>query len=391
MSERIIPIADARYPAGLPVIPNGLQAPSGSLTDQRTRRLHDLRISVTDRCNFRCTYCMPSAVFDKDYAFLPQTSLLSFEEIVRLVRIFVSHGVEKIRLTGGEPLLRKHLSVLISELAKIRTASGALLDLTLTTNASILARQAKALRDAGLQRITVSLDAIDDDIFRGMNDVDFPVSDVLNGIAVASNVGFESIKINMVVKAGVNDQQILPMVKHFKGSGHILRFIEYMDVGASNGWQMTEVVPSKEVISQINARYPLENIDANYPGEVAQRWRFADGSGEIGVISSVTQTFCHDCTRARLSTEGKLFTCLFANAGHDLRGLVRGGYSDEQISASIAGIWGERSDNYSEIRSEQTSRLIAQAGGSSITPNISAKNELSGQAKSKVEMSYIGG
>ena len=379
MSERIIPIADARYQAGLPIVPSGLHTPNGSLSDQRNRRLHDLRISVTDRCNFRCTYCMPSAVFDKDYAFLPQTSLLTFEEIVRLVRIFVAHGVEKIRLTGGEPLLRKHLPVLIGELAKIRTVSGALLDLTLTTNASILARQAQALRSAGLHRITVSLDAIDDAVFRQMNDVDFPVSDVLDGIAAAKGVGFESVKINMVVKAGVNDQQILPMVKHFKGSGHILRFIEYMDVGASNGWQMQEVLPSKEVIARIHAVYPLENIDANYPGEVAQRWRFADGSGEIGVISSVTQTFCHDCTRARLSTEGKLFTCLFATAGQDLRGLIRGDFSDAQISASVAGIWNTRSDNYSEIRSQYT----AQLG----TPQASVLSD----PKRKVEMSYIGG
>lgn len=379
MTERIIPIADARYRAGLPTIPSLLTAPSGSLFDSRKRRLHDLRISVTDRCNFRCTYCMPSAVFDKDYAFLPQTSLLSFEEITRLVRIFAAHGVEKIRLTGGEPLLRKHLPVLISELAKIRTVSGALLDLTLTTNASILARQAQDLRDAGLNRITVSLDAIADDTFRRMNDVDFPVSDVLDGIAAAKRAGFESIKINMVVKVGVNDDQILPMVKHFKGSGHILRFIEYMDVGASNGWQMQEVLPSKEVIAQINAVYPLENIDANYSGEVAQRWRFADGSGEIGVISSVTQTFCHDCTRARLSTEGKLFTCLFATSGQDLRGLVRGGYSDEQISASIAGIWKARSDNYSEIRSQQTVQL-----------DSTSTSQISDQRR-KVEMSYIGG
>ena len=379
MSERIIPIADGRYQAGLPIIPAGLHTPNGSLSDQRHRRLHDLRISVTDRCNFRCTYCMPSAVFDKDYAFLPQTSLLTFEEIVRLVQIFVAHGVEKIRLTGGEPLLRKHLPVLIGELAKIRTISGALLDLTLTTNASILARQAQALRNAGLHRITVSLDAIDDAVFRRMNDVDFPVADVLDGIAAAQRAGFESVKINMVVKAGVNDHQILPMVKHFKGSGHILRFIEYMDVGASNGWQMQEVLASEETIARINAVYPLENIDANYPGEVARRWRFADGSGEIGVISSVTQTFCHDCTRARLSTEGKLFTCLFATAGQDLRGLIRGGFNDEQISASIAGIWTARSDNYSEIRSQATSQL-----GS---PQASTDNDL----RRKVEMSYIGG
>ena len=371
MSDRIIPIADARYHAGLPAIPSDLCAPSGQLLDQRKRRLHDLRISVTDRCNFRCTYCMPSAVFDKDYAFLPQTSLLSFEEIERLVTVFAAHGVEKIRLTGGEPLLRKHLPVLIERLAKIQTIAGKPLDLTLTTNASILARHAQALRNAGLQRITVSLDAIDDVIFKQMNDVDFPVADVLDGINAAQKAGFESIKINMVVKAGLNEHQILPMVKHFKGSGHVLRLIEYMDVGASNGWQMKEVLPSKDVIAMINANYPLENIDPNYAGEVAQRWRFKDGSGEIGVISSVTQTFCHDCTRARLSTEGKLFTCLFATQGQDLRGLLRGGYSDLEISNSLAGIWSARNDNYSELRSQQTPDLVA--------------------ARKKVEMSYIGG
>jgi GTP 3',8-cyclase len=371
MSERIIPIADARYQAGLPAIPPEIIKPNGLLVDQRARRLHDLRISVTDRCNFRCTYCMPSEIFDKDYAFLPQSSLLSFEEIERLAKIFATHGVEKIRLTGGEPLLRKHIEKLIEKLAQIKTPNGKTIDLTLTTNASLLPRKAQALRDAGLQRITVSLDAIDDQVFRQMNDVDFPVADVLAGIEAAHRVGLTPVKINMVVKRGVNEHQILPMVRHFKGSGHIVRFIEYMDVGTSNGWQMQDVIPSAQVIQMIHEYYPIKGIEASYGGEVAQRWAFADGSGEIGVISSVTQTFCHDCTRARLSTEGKLFTCLFATEGQDLRGLLRGNYGDDQIAAAVGLIWAARQDRYSEIRSELTPQLRAD--------------------RPKVEMSYIGG
>ncbi len=371
MSERIIPIADARYQAGLPLVPTQPIQPNGLLFDQRRRRLHDLRISVTDRCNFRCTYCMPSEIFDKDYAFLPQSSLLSFEEIERLAKIFVAHGVEKIRLTGGEPLLRKHIEKLIEKLAQIKTPSGNPIDLTLTTNASLLPRKAQALRDAGLQRITVSLDAIDDQVFRQMNDVDFPVADVLDGIEAAHRVGLTPVKINMVVKRGVNEHQILPMVRHFKGSGHIVRFIEYMDVGSSNGWQMQDVIASAQVIQMIHEHFPLKDVEASYGGEVAQRWAFADGSGEVGVISSVTQTFCHECTRARLSTEGKLFTCLFATQGQDLRGLLRGNYGDDQIAGAIGLIWTERQDRYSEVRSE-------------LTPELRAN-------RPKVEMSYIGG
>ena len=367
MAERAIPIADLRYRAALPHVPEVAPAPSGYLGDAYGRRLHDLRISVTDRCNFRCTYCMPKSVFDKDYQFLPQSSLLSFEEIEHLVRIFVAHGVEKIRLTGGEPLLRKHVERLIALLAPIRTPAGAALDLTLTTNASLLARKAQALKDAGLKRVTVSLDALDDRVFRSMNDVDFPVADVLAGIEAAELAGLNPLKINMVVKRGLNDGEIVPMAARFKGSGHIVRFIEFMDVGASNGWRMDDVLPSAEVIKRIDARFPLEPIDANYPGEVAQRWRYADGSGEIGVISSVTQPFCGTCSRARLSTEGKLYTCLFATAGHDLRSLLRGGHSDEQIAAAIGHLWGARDDRYSETRSRDTTGLR------------------------KIEMSYIGG
>jgi cyclic pyranopterin phosphate synthase len=367
VTERVIPIAEARYGHTVPRVPQALVAPSGLLTDTRSRRLHDLRISVTDRCNFRCTYCMPKEVFDKNYSFLPHASLLSFEEITRLSRIFVAHGVEKLRLTGGEPLLRKNIEALIEMLAALRTPAGAPLDLTLTTNASLLAKKARALKDAGLSRITVSLDALDDTTFKRMNDVGFPVADVLAGIEAAQRAGFDNIKVNMVVQRGVNDHQIVPMARHFKGSGVILRFIEFMDVGASNGWKMDAVVPSAEVIAKIHAHAPLQAIDPNYQGEVAERWRYADGSGEIGVISSVTQAFCGTCTRARLSTEGKLYLCLFAQSGYDLRTLVRDGASDEALATVIADIWGKRKDNYSEVRSSQTAGLH------------------------KIEMSYIGG
>jgi GTP 3',8-cyclase len=310
---------------------------------------------------------MPKSVFDKDYAFLPQPSLLSFEEIARLVRLFAAHGVEKVRLTGGEPLLRRHLDRLIGMLAPIATAAGTPLELTLTTNGSLLERKAAALRAAGLRRITVSLDALDDRVFRAMNDVDFPVSDVLRGIDAASAAGLAPIKVNMVVKRGVNDDQILPMARHFRGSGHIVRFIEFMDVGASNGWRMDDVLPSGDVIARIHDEFPLEPVEANYTGEVAERWRYRDGAGEIGVISSVTQPFCSDCSRARLSTEGRLYTCLFATSGHDLRGLLRGGFDDAAIAAAVGHLWSLRSDRYSEIRSSATA------------------------AARKIEMSYIGG
>lgn len=367
MTDRIIPLLDERVAPIRPALPAETQAASGRVADRLGRHLHDLRISVTDRCNFRCTYCMPKEVFDKNYRFLPHADLLTFEEITRLARLFIEHGVEKIRLTGGEPLLRKDLDKLIEMLATLTTRAGRPLDLTLTTNGSILARKAKSLAAAGLKRVTVSLDALDDAIFRRMNDVDFPVRDVLAGIDAADAAGLAPIKINMVVKRGVNDHEILPMARHFKGSGHILRFIEFMDVGSSNGWHMDDVVPSAEVIRRIDAEMPVEAIDPNYPGEVAERWRYRDGSGEIGVISSVTQAFCRDCTRARLSTEGRLYLCLFAQRGYDLRALVRGGASDAQISTAIGQIWSQRADRYSEIRSEATVALP------------------------KIEMSYIGG
>jgi cyclic pyranopterin phosphate synthase len=372
--RKIIPLADLRYASRIPAIPASFTAPTGLLSDTLGRPLRDLRISVTDRCNFRCNYCMPSEIFDKDYAFLPQSSLLSFEEITRLAKIFVAHGVEKIRLTGGEPLLRKNIEVLIGMLARLQTPQGKPLDITLTTNGSLLARKAQSLKDAGLQRVTVSLDALDDAIFRSMNDVDFPVADVLKGIEVAQQVGLAPIKINMVVKRGTNDDQILPLARHFRHSGAVLRFIEYMDVGATNGWRMDEVLPSAQVIERLHAEFPLAAIDPNYSGETAERWRYTDGGGEIGVISSVTQAFCGECNRARLSTEGKLFLCLFSSQGHDLRALLRGNYADEQIAAAVGPIWQARSDRYSQLRAA-----------------LPADTSPADGAAKRVEMSYIGG
>lgn len=370
MTDKIvIPLADQRYAASVPQVPLTATPPTGLLGDTLGRPLRDLRISVTDRCNFRCSYCMPKEVFDKQYSFLPHASLLSFEEITRAARLFVAHGVHKIRLTGGEPLLRKHLEVLVGMLSALRTPDGGPLDLTLTTNGSVLARKAQALKDAGLQRVTVSLDALDDAVFRRMNDADFPVAEVLEGIAEAQRVGLGPIKVNMVVKRGTNDDQILPMARHFKGSGATLRFIEYMDVGATNGWRMDEVLPSAQVVERIHAELPLQPIAPSVLGETAERWRYADGSGEIGVISSVTQAFCQDCNRARLSTEGKLFLCLFASQGHDLRALLRGGYSDAQVAGAIGLIWQARGDRYSELRA----------------------NAAAPSGERRVEMHYIGG
>ena len=388
-TPRIVPLVDLRGAsfAMPPRVPGTARiAGSGSPGDLLGRPLRDLRISVTDRCNFRCNYCMPKEVFDKDYAYLPHASLLSFEEITRTARLFASLGVRKIRLTGGEPLLRKNIEVLIEQLAQLRTVDGAPLDLTLTTNGSLLARKAKALKAAGLQRVTVSLDGLDDAVFRSMNDVDFPVADVLAGIdaARAAGLGVDAaghaggLKVNMVVKRGTNEQEILPMARHFKGTGIVLRFIEYMDVGATNGWRMNEVLPSRDVVKLIHAEMPLVQLDASAPGETAERWGHAHASGghdptagEIGVISSVTQAFCHDCNRARLSTEGKLYLCLFASQGYDLRALLRGNASDGDIASSIGDIWAGRSDRYSELRS--------------------AMGPDAGTGPRRVEMSYIGG
>jgi GTP 3',8-cyclase len=332
------------------------------LVDRLGRPIRDLRISVTDRCNFRCVYCMPKEVFGRDYPFLPRAELLTFEEIERLARTFAGLGVEKIRITGGEPLLRRDLETLLEMLATIPGV-----DLTLTTNGALLARKAQALKDAGLERITVSLDSLDDETFRTMNDVDFPVERVLAGIGAALAAGLAPVKVNVVVKRGVNEDGILPMARAFRGTGVVLRFIEYMDVGHTNGWRLDDVVPASEIVAAIDAEHPLEPLEAQYRGEVANRWRYRDGSGEIGVIASVTQPFCGDCTRARLSAEGKLHTCLFATRGHDLRALVRGGASDADLAEAIAAIWAVRDDRYSELRTAETADLP------------------------KVEMSYIGG
>ena len=385
---KVVPLIDQRHASlALPanaLLPGHHIAANGLLADQLGRPLRDLRISVTDRCNFRCNYCMPKEVFDKDYAYLPHSALLSFEEITRIARLFAAHGVRKIRLTGGEPLLRKNIEVLIEQLAKLRTVDGQPLDLTLTTNGSLLARKAKALKAAGLNRVTVSLDGLDDAVFRSMNDVDFPVADVLEGIEAARAAGLGSdvpgggIKVNMVVKRGTNDHEILPMARHFKGSGIVLRFIEYMDVGATNGWRMNEVLPSAELVQRLQAELPLVQLEPSTPGETAERWGFTNAAGEhdlaageIGVISSVTQAFCHDCNRARLSTEGKLYLCLFASQGHDLRSLIRGGASDADMESAIGHIWRARSDRYSELRSV----MQPDEGGGT----------------RRVEMSYIGG
>jgi len=333
----------------------------GPLADTRGRSLRDLRVSVTDRCNFRCTYCMPREVFDAGYRFLPHGAILSFEEIARLARVFVGLGVEKIRLTGGEPLVRRDVHRLIELLSPL----GA--ELTLTTNGSLLGKNAFLLKKAGLNRVTVSLDSLDDATFRAMNDADFPVAKVLEGIEAAEAAGLAPIKINMVVKRGVNDDGILAMAERWRGSGHIVRFIEFMDVGSTNAWRMDDVVPSASVIKRISSVWPVEPVGANYAGEVAERWRYVDGAGEIGVISSVTQAFCSNCNRLRLSTEGSLYTCLFAQSGHDLKSLLRGGASDEEIRNEIAALWQARSDRYSEIRTAETAKAR------------------------KIEMSYIGG
>jgi cyclic pyranopterin phosphate synthase len=370
MAERIIPLVDQRTAARAVKVPAVSGPADAWVADALGRPLRDLRISVTDRCNFRCSYCMPKEVFNKDYAYLPQSALLSFEEITRLARQFVSLGVRKIRLTGGEPLLRKNLEVLVAQLAQLRTPDRQPLDLTLTTNGSLLTRKAQSLKDAGLQRVTVSLDGLDDAVFRRMNDVDFPVADVLDGIAAAHAAGLP-VKVNMVVKRGTNEDQVLPMARHFRGSGHVLRFIEYMDVGATNGWRMDEVLPSAELVRRISAELPLVPLQAAAPGETAERWAYADGAGEVGFVSSVTQAFCGDCNRARLSTEGQLYMCLFASQGHDLRSLLRGGLQDEKIAAALAELWRGRSDRYSQLRAQ----LPADAR----------------EAVRRVEMSYIGG
>ncbi len=326
-------------------------------TDTLGRAMRDLRISVTDRCNFRCTYCMPKEVFGKDYAFLPRDQVLSFEEIERTARAFVSLGVDKLRITGGEPLVRRDLPALIAMLAAIRRPDGGPIDLTLTTNGSALRALAGPLADAGLGRVTVSLDSLDDAVFGAMNGIDFPVARVLDGIDAAIEVGLAPVKVNMVVRRGINETSILPMARWARETGVILRFIEYMDVGHSNGWRLDEVVPAEEIVDILSAAWPVEPAEPSYRGEVAGRWRYLDGGGEFGVISSVTQPFCRDCTRSRISAEGKLYTCLFAVEGHDLRAVLRSGASDAELTAAIEEIWLRRGDRYSELRSAATSTL----------------------------------
>jgi cyclic pyranopterin phosphate synthase len=342
------------YDARVTALPT---SPAAAPTDLLGRPLHDLRISVTDRCNFRCTYCMPKEIFGPEFAFLPRSEVLSFEEIERLARAFVDLGVEKLRITGGEPLVRRDLAVLISLLAGLRRPDGGPLDLTLTTNGSALRRLASPLRDAGLQRVTVSLDSLDDATFAAMNGVDFPVAKVLDGIAAAREAGLGPIKINMVVRRGLNESSILPMARWARDGGLILRFIEFMDVGHTNGWRLDEVVPASEIVAAIDAELPLEPLPARYRGEVASRWRFRDGSGEVGIIASVSQPFCGDCTRARLSAEGKLYTCLFSAEGHDLRAVVRGDATDAEVREAIAAVWRVRDDRYSDLRTEATTDL----------------------------------
>ncbi|MDO8810697.1 MAG: GTP 3',8-cyclase MoaA [Gallionella sp.] len=376
---KIIPIVSAAAQASVfaqaPSIA-WLEAGRGNrqvVADIMQRPLRDLRISVTDRCNLRCTYCMPREVFDENHPFLPRTELLSFEEIERLANSFIQLGVQKIRLTGGEPLLRRGIERLIESLAKLNTLEGKPVEIALTTNAVLLSKKAQSLKDAGLARVTASLDGLTDETFRRMSDSDVPVNVVLDGIAAAQRVGLAPVKVNMVVKRGVNDHEIIPMAGHFRNSGVVLRFIEFMDVGSTNGWRMDDVVPAREILEQINSRYPILQADPNYTGEVAERWRYADGSGEVGVIASVTQAFCHECTRARLSTDGKLYNCLFASNGADLRGPLRAGATDQMLSNLIAGAWKMRFDRYSQLRHAATGLPPGEKSGE------------------KIEMSYIGG
>ncbi len=361
MPKPVIPVAVARR--GLAIPPLAREPGAGLPVDTRGRGLRDLRISVTDRCNFRCTYCMPREVFDADYEFLPHAELLSFEEIVRVARAFHGLGIAKIRLTGGEPLLRRGIEDLVRMLHEAMPE----VDLTLTTNGTALRQKARALYAAGLRRVTVSLDSLDDATFRAMNDADFPVAKVLEAIDCAAAEGLDPVKVNMVVRRGTNDHQVVDMARHFRGTGHIVRFIEFMDVGATNGWCMDDVIPSAEVVRRIGEAFPCEPVNPNHFGEVARRWRYKDGAGEFGIISSVTEAFCSSCNRARLSTDGSIYTCLFAREGYDLKSLIRAGAGDAELARAIAAVWQGRDDRYSEIRTAETAR------------------------SRKVEMSFIGG
>jgi len=360
MSKTVIPVVPARRGLAIPPL---ARDPAAGLADRRGRGVRDLRISVTDRCNFRCTYCMPKEVFDADYPYLPHAEVLTLEEIVRVARVFRGFGIAKIRLTGGEPLLRRGVEKLVAMLS----AELPGVELTLTTNGSALAQKAAALYAAGLRRVTVSLDSLDDATFRAMNDADFPVAKVLAAIDAAAAAGLAPVKVNMVVKRGTNDHEVVDMARRFRGTGHVVRFIEFMDVGATNGWRMDDVVPSAEVVRRIGAAFPCEPVNPRHHGEVAKRWRYRDGQGEFGIISSVTEAFCSTCNRARLSTDGALYTCLFAADGYDLKSILRGGGSDEDLARAIAAVWQDRDDRYSEIRTAEMARAR------------------------KVEMSYIGG
>ena len=368
MKQSLPPIQVLPGTVSPPSSPRAAQLPSTGLLDARARPLRDLRISVTDRCNFRCVYCMPKEIFGRDFQFRERDELLSFEEIERLARVSVGLGVRKLRITGGEPLLRRGIEDLVARLAAIRTPGGEPVDLALTTNGSALPVKAAALKAAGLKRVTISLDSLIEERFQAINDVKFPVKRVLAAIEAAADAGLGPVKINTVLKRGVNDDEILDLVEHFRGTGHVLRFIEYMDVGATNGWILDDVVPSAEVISRISERYPLEPAAPTHPGETAKRWKYVDGAGEIGVISSVTGAFCGDCSRARVSAEGQLFTCLFASTGFDLRAILRSDASDAELAEALSGRWRSRDDNYSEVRA-------------ALTPGD----------RRRIEMSYIGG
>lgn len=375
MPETVIPIAPAAPNSderrteilSLPVpVAGAIREEGGRILDTRGRPLRDLRISVTDQCNFRCRYCMPKEKFGSRHKFLAHTELLTFEEILKVAKAFSALGVEKIRLTGGEPLLRRHTEELVAKLKAIETPTGNSLEVAMTTNAAILGRKAKALKAAGLDRVTVSLDALTEDLFQAINDVGFPAYEVLKGIHAAREAGLP-VKVNTVVKRGMNEEEILPLAKTFRGTGITLRFIEYMDAGTANGWRMDDVVPSSEIVRRINEVWPIAPSEALYRGEVAERWHYLDGAGEVGFISSVTQAFCRDCTRARLSVEGGLFLCLFADRGYDIRTMLRGGATTEEIRDAVARIWTNRDNHYSEIRSEATTR------------------------RDRIEMQYIGG
>ncbi len=366
-NERVIPITTNPI-RSLPIPQTGsIRRQNDHWADMRQRPLRDLRISVTDHCNFRCRYCMPKEKFKDARAFLAHTELLTFDEITRVARLFVANGVEKLRLTGGEPLLRKGIDHLIAELRQLTTPDGRPIDIALTTNGTLLKKKAQALMDAGLDRVTVSLDAIDETIFQGFNDVGFPAAKVLESIDYARSIGFK-VKVNTVVKRGINEGEVLKICEHFRHTGIIPRFIEYMDVGTSNGWRMTDVVPSAELVDLIRSRWDVEPIGANYPGETASRWRYVDGGGEFGCISSVTQAFCGGCSRARLSMDGRLYLCLFATEGFDIRTMLRGGATDWEIEEALGRIWTQRDDHYSELRSL------------GLAPE-----------RAKIEMSYIGG